>query len=51
MMITEMEMEYYDVNNDGTISLEDNIDPAHFELMTAECDFNGNGVIEVEEVH
>jgi len=44
-------MEYYDTNNDGTISLEDDIDPEHLEEINMYCDYNENGVTDACEVH
>jgi len=44
-------MAYYDTNGDGTISLEDEIDPEHMAEINAYCDFNGDGVTDSCEVH
>jgi hypothetical protein len=51
MMISTDILNYYDTNYDGTISLEDEIDPAHLEEINANCDFDNNGVTDACEVH
>lgn len=49
--ITVEIMAYYDSNMDGTISLEDNIEPTHLEELNAYCDYNGNGEVDACEAH
>jgi hypothetical protein len=51
MMISNDILLYYDTNYDGTISLEDEIDPAHLDEINANCDFDNNGVTDACEVH
>jgi len=36
-------MSYYDTNGDGSISLEDDIDPAHLDEINQYCDYDGSG--------
>jgi len=51
MNISVEVMAYYDTNGDGTISLEDDIDPSHLEEINAYCDYDNNGVTDSCEVH
>lgn len=42
---------YYDTNYDGSINIEDDIDPEHMDQLNAECDFNNDGNLDACEVH
>lgn len=44
-------MAYYDVNADGSIDLNDEIEESHYEVLVEYCDFNGDGSIEACEAH
>jgi len=42
---------YYDTNGDGSISLEDEIEPTHLEEINANCDYDNSGSTDACEVH
>lgn len=44
-------MAYYDTNMDGSINLEDEIDPEHMAELNAYCDYNNDGSLDACEVH
>jgi hypothetical protein len=44
-------LNYYDTNYDGSINLEDDIDPAHLEYLNDFCDMDANGQVDACEVH
>jgi hypothetical protein len=41
----------YDTNYDGTISLADDIDPSHYDVLVEYCDTDGNGEVDSCETH
>ena len=43
IMITDEAMAYYDTNGDGSISLADDIDTEHYNILSEYCDMNGDG--------
>lgn len=42
---------YYDTNADMTISLDDDIDVEHYELMIDACDTDNDGNLDACEIH
>jgi len=49
--ITEDVMYYYDTNGDGSIDLGDEIAEEHYDILVDYCDLNGNGSLNVCEIH
>jgi hypothetical protein len=44
-------MDWYDTNGNGSIDYSDNIDPAHMDMLNAECDFDMDGSVDICEYH
>jgi len=49
--ITVEIMNFYDTNYNGEISLGDEMDGAHYDLLAEFCDYNEDGVIDSCEAH